>query len=78
MKYIAMMLVLMLASCGPSVQGGNITGKYTKLEKGGLIKEDRTLYFLQLTKHGQTGEVEVTKEAWDQAKSGMVWPFEVR
>lgn len=76
MKRIAMLALLTLIGCGPAVQGGNITGKYTK-HRSGLV-EDTTRYFLQLTKNGASGEVEVTQEAWDQAKSGMVWPFEVK
>ncbi len=70
--------MLLLASCGPAVQGGNITGKYTKMHDGGLMEDDYIRYYLQLTKSDNTGVVEVTQAAWDQARAGMVWPFEVK
>jgi len=77
MKYIALLLILLLASCGASIRGGSITGKYTTYQEG-FLNKDTIRYYLQLTKNDQAGEVEVTKEAWEQAKSGMVWPFEVK
>ena len=78
MKRIALLLILLLASCGPAVRGGNIIGKYTKMHDGGLLEDDYIRYYLQLQNNDSTGGVEVTKEAWEQAKSGMVWPFEVK
>lgn len=76
MKYIAIILMLLLVGCSEPIRGGNIVGKYTKLTEG--IMEDTIQYYLQLQKSGQTGDVEVTEEAWNQAKSGLTWPFEVK
>jgi hypothetical protein len=76
MKYIAMTLVLLLASCGEPVRGGNITGKYTTIHYG--LLGPTTEYYLQLKKNDRTGKVNVTKEAWEQATAGMAWPFEVK
>lgn len=76
MRCIALMLVLMLAGCNDPITGGSITGKYTKI-KGGLVT-DTTHYYLSLKKIDQTGIVEVTQAAWQQAKRGMTWPFEIK
>lgn len=73
----AMMLILLLTlvSCGAPLRGGKIVGKHTKIYRG--IMEDTTQYYLQLEKNEQTGTVEVTKAAWNQAHTGLTWPFEV-
>lgn len=76
MRCAALMLVLMLASCGETIRGGSITGKHTKLHRG--VVTDTIQYYLQVKKNGQSGKVEVTKAAWDQAQQGMQWPFEIK
>ncbi len=78
MKRAAIMLMLVLAGCGEAIHGGTITGKFTKIDKGTVFTDNVTLYYLTVKKNDQTGEVEVTQEAWDQASSGMTWPFEVK
>lgn len=79
MRRIAMTLALLaLVGCSDPVRGGNIIGKYTKIHDGGFLDEDTVKYYLQLKKNDRTGRVEVTKEAWEQAAAGMVWPFEVK
>ena len=79
MKRIVMTLALLtLISCSDPIRGGNITGKYTKIQQGGIFEEDTVKYYLQLQKNGENGRVLVTREAWEQAKSGMMWPFEVK
>lgn len=66
----------MLVSCGDKIRGGAVTGKFTKIKSG--VVTDITQYFLQLKKNNQLGVVEVTEDAWKQAKQGSTWPFEVK
>lgn len=76
MRCAAILLALMLTGCGEEIRGGSIIGKHTKLHRG--ITTDTIQYYLQVKKNGQSGKVEVTKAAWDQAKQGMTWPFEIK
>ncbi len=76
MRALAILSLLMLVSCGDKIRGGVITGKYTKIASG--LVTDTTKYYLQVKKNNQLGVVEVTKDAWRQAKQGSTWPFEVK
>lgn len=76
MRRATILLALLLVGCGETIRGGSITGKHTTLHRG--ITTDTIQYYLQVKKNGQSGKVEVTKAAWDQATQGMQWPFEIK
>jgi hypothetical protein len=76
MKQLAIVALLILASCNNSVRGGKIIGKTTRVYQG--VIEDRIYYMLELERDGSTGMIEVTERAWNQATKGMEWPFEVK
>ena len=68
--------LLTLIACNPPLTGGTIVGKSTKIKSG--MVNDTVQYFIQIKKGERHATVEVTKAAWDQAKTQMVWPFEVK
>jgi len=77
----SLLLVLLLASCGSHVTGGDITGKYIEhhhMANGRGEYEDKACYYLSIMKDAQSGAIEVTEKAWEQALVGMKWPFEVK
>jgi len=77
MKVLALLLLLTLTACGdPPLTGGAIIGKKMKVI-GGII-EDTNKYYIQVKKGQRTGEIQVSEDAWKQAKDGMQWPFEVK
>ena len=75
-KLIAIALLLVLTSCEDPIRGGSIVGKEMKLISGTF--EDTYKYYLQLKKGDRQNRVQVTEKAWNQAKDGMQWPFEVK
>ena len=75
------LLLLCLMSCGSPITGGAITGKYTahhSISNGNGHAADAVCYYLTVFDNGKYGTIEVNEKAWNQATTGMKWPFEVK
>jgi len=74
MKQLAIIALLLLGGCNPSISGGKIIGKCTKRNHS----SDRVMFMLELESNGTKDFIEVSEEAWNQAAKGIEWPFQVK